>query len=377
MTEPPLFLLGEAYATEDAKLNLPFVGSSGAELLRMLSEAGILELSDLDHSHLSNWYTYHRPQHIAAIWSAHPELYRTNVFNIHPPKNDLSWFCGPKDEALEGYPPMLKKAKTHHHWTGGYLRDEFWGELNRLQTEIIALDPTLIVCLGNVALWALTGSSGITKVRGTTLLSTHTALDFKLLPTIHPVSVLRQWPQRPIVIADFMKAKVQNGFPEIRRPQRSIWIEPSLDDIRTFVDTYIRGCDLLSVDIETSGTRITCIGFAPQSDLAIVIPFDDDRTASGSYWPTRRAELEVWGLVQQVLSDPAIPKLFQNGAYDIGFLWRAYDIKTYGAIHDTMLLHHALHPEMRKSLGLLGSIYSDEAAWKHMRAKHETIKRDD
>ena len=80
-------------------------------------------------------------------------------------------------------------------------------------------------------------------------------------------------------------------------------------------------------------------------------------------------------LMRSVLEDRTIRKLFQNGAYDITFLWRSYGIKTMGAAEDTMLLSHALQPESLKSLGYLGSIYSDEGSWKHMRKKEETIKR--
>ena len=69
-------------------------------------------------------------------------------------------------------------------------------------------------------------------------------------------------------------------------------------------------------------------------------------------------------------------KLFQNGLYDIAFLWRAYGIKVMNASEDTMLLHHALQPEALKGLGFLGSVYTDEGAWKQMREKVATIKRD-
>ena len=256
-----------------------------------------------------------------------------------------------------------------------YVREEFANELDRLADEIINLDPNLIICLGNCSLWALAGRTGITKLRGTTLLSTHTAADFKLLPTYHPSAILRQWDNRPTVIADLMKAKRESAYPEIRRPPREIWIEPTLDDIRTFKSTFIDQCKLLSVDIETSGQRVTCIGFAPSNTTAIVIPFDDARQPSGSYWPTRDDEAKCWNLVRSILGDSRIPKLFQNGAYDISFLLRAYGIKTLNCAEDTMLLSHALQPEGLKGLGYLGSIYSDEGAWKHMRKKDETIKR--
>jgi hypothetical protein len=61
--------------------------------------------------------------------------------------------------------------------------------------------------------------------------------------------------------------------------------------------------------------------------------------------------------------------------YDIAFLWRAYGVKVMNADEDTMLLHHALYPESEKSLGYLGSIYTDEGSWKRMR-KTDTIKED-
>ncbi len=43
---------------------------------------------------------------------------------------------------------------------------------------------------------------------------------------------------------------------------------------------------------------------------------------------------------------------------------------------DTMLLHHALQPEMEKGLSFLGTIYTSEASWKMMRKK-DTVKRED
>jgi len=364
----PIVIVGEAFVEAESRHRLPFIGPSGAELIRMLGEAGIIGLTQFDRDYIHRYYSTNDHTCIEAIWNLHSEVYRTNVFNIHPPKNDLEFFCGPKAEGIPGYPALLKSK---------YVRQEFEPELDRLADEIIDRDPNIIIALGNTPLWALVGSTGITKVRGTTLLSTHTAADYKILPTYHPSAILRQWENRPTAIADLMKAKREAEYPDIRRPQREIWIEPTLEDINKFYATYINGCDILSVDIETAGSRVTCIGFAPRHDLAIVIPFDDERSKSGSYWPTIADERNAWKIVTQILGDASIPKLFQNGAYDIAFLWRAYGIKTIGAAEDTMLLSHALQPESLKGLGYLGSIYSDEGSWKHMRKKHETIKRDD
>ena len=366
-TPKPILLIGEAWGEQEAKIREPFVGPSGYALLRMLHEASILTLADTDQRHISRYYDTYDPSHLNEVWTAHAsELRRTNVFNLHPTANDLTTLCGTKTEGLDGYPALTGSK---------HLLPDYECELDRLSDEILSLDPNLILCLGNTPMWALGGRTGIKKWRGTTFESTHCVSGYKCLATYHPSAVLRGWELRPYVIADFMKARRESAFPEIRRPAREIWIEPTFDDVERFIADHISTDRPLSVDIETSGTRITCIGFG-YSDIAIVVPFDDERAARGSYWPTASDERAIWRLIQGMLEDPRIPKLFQNGLYDIAFLYRSMKVKVLGAAEDTMLLHHALQPEMIKDLGFLGSIYADEGAWKHMRKRTKTIKRD-
>lgn len=372
----PLLLLAEARGEAESRFSSTLIGTSGVELLRMLSESGALTLDTVDHDLIDLYYRTTNSRHLIELWDKHPEIHRTNVFNHHPPGNDLNHFLGPKSTGIPHY-PALKVPKGKGPASGGsFVQAQWAGEIERLGDEIISHNPNLIVCLGNCALWALTGTVGITKLRGTTLNSSLTVADYKLLPTYHPAAVLRNYDLRPTVIADLTKAARECTFPEIRRPQREIWIEPTLDDIRTFIRGQITNGDIISTDIESTGDRITCIGFAPRSGIAIVVPFDDPRRPDGNYWLTKSDEFECWGLIRRILEDPNIPKLFQNGAYDIAFLWRSMKIKVLGAIHDTMLLHHSLQPEALKSLGFLGSIYSGEASWKGMR-KAKTTKRDD
>jgi len=332
-------LIGEAWGEQEERERVPFVGPSGYELTRMLSEAGINRA----------------------------DCYCTNVLNLRPPNNKLEALCGTKAEGIRGYPTLLK---------GKYLRSEFAGELDRLGDELISLNPNLLIALGNTALWALTGKTFISKLRGTTTLSSLTVDGFKVLPTYHPAAVLRQWELRPTTVIDLMKAKRESEFPEIRRPKRTIWIEPSLEDLDEFYARYLQKAEIISIDIETAGNQITCVGFAANKQIALVIPFLDPRKHGRSYWPTGEHERRAWDFVQDVLKCPN-RKLFQNGLYDIAFLWRGYGIKVLGATEDTMLLHHSLQPESLKGLGFLGSIYTDEGNWKQMRGRVETIKRDE
>lgn len=337
-------LIGEAWGAEEERERTPFVGSSGYLLTKMLEEANI----------------------------SRADCFLTNVFNFRPFHNKIDTLYGPKLEAIEGYPP-IEKSK--------YIREEFTSELNRLGEELIEVNPNVVVALGNTALWALCGRGAISKIRGTTCLSTHTVAGFKVLPTYHPAAVQRQWELRPVAIADLYKVERESHYPEIRRPKRQVWIEPTLEDLEVFYERYIVPRSIeqgiqLSVDIETAGTQITCIGFG-YADVSIVIPIFDQRRKGRNYWTTQKDERIAWDFIRHLLSDPRIGKVFQNGMYDIAFLWRSKGIKTFNAKEDTMLLHHALQPESLKGLGFLASVYCDEGNWKSMREKTQTIKKDD
>jgi len=194
---------------------------------------------------------------------------------------------------------------------------------------------------------------------------------YKVVPTYHPAAIGREWSNRPVTVADLEKAKRESESPIFIRPAREIWTYPTLDDLATYERDYILPAELLSNDIETWQDQITCIGFAPSPDSCIVIPFISELREGKSYWPTIEEELIAWNYVRRWLAMK--PSVFQNGMYDIQFLWRSYRIPVPLAQEDTMLLHHAWQPEMEKGLGFLASIYTDEPSWKHMRKgmKHD------
>ncbi len=334
-----IVILGEAWGEAEEKAREPFVGASGYELTRMLSEAGINRAN----------------------------CYLTNVFNLHPKGNDIISLCGPKNDALPGYPPLAKSK---------YVRAQYAPELERLGDELLRVNPNLVVCCGNTPLWSLIGRTGISKIRGTTNLSTHTVAGFKVLGTYHPAAVLRMWDIRSVVVADLIKAERESHFPELNRPPVHVHIDPMIEDLYAFHEEYIVGCSVLSVDIETKGTQLTCIGFAPSKDRALVVPIYDRRKQGNSYWPSLEEEIKAWKFIQMVCELP-IPKVGQNILFDMAFMWRACGIRLRNVMHDDMLLHHALQPEMLKGLGFLGSLYTDHGPWKHLR-KHaeESIKAD-
>ena len=202
-----------------------------------------------------------------------------------------------------------------------------------------------------------------------------------MVPALHPAAVLRGWSERPVFIADVMKAKEESRRRDVKRVEREVWIHPSLSDMDRFYNEHISplatGGEPLSFDIETDMvSQITCIGFAPNDRLAIVVPFTDQNMTSGSYWRNEADEVAAWMWVKKILEDPRITKLAQNCTYDITWLARIMGIHTRGIVEDTMHMHHALQPEMRKDLGMLASLYTNERPWKTMVKFHKSNKRD-
>lgn len=298
----------------------------------------------------------------------------TNVFALRPDGNKIDTLCVPKKDLPSGYSePMLAP--------GQYVRPEYLPELIRLQDEIRLARPNLVVALGNVACWALLGQTNIGQIRGAITQARteyqHGSLPLKVLPTYHPAGVMRQWAWRPIVVADLIKAWREAQTPDISRPKRFILVSPSIDEVVNWVNVTLSGnFAYLSPDIETSSGQITMIGFARSPVEAIVIPFVDRTKPGWSYWEDEGRERLAWQCVKTLL-ESRLPKIFQNGAYDLQYLMRL-GLRPQNCWEDTMLLHHSLFPELQKGLGFLGSVYCNEPAWKLMRqTKADTVKRDE
>ena len=261
----------------------------------------------------------------------------------------------------------------------GFLKQEFESELERLQNELNACAPNIIIAMGSLALWALTGLDKIGTYRGTILKSDLTG-GTKVMPTFSPSAVIRNFDFRPIVLADIKKAVEESNTPEIKIKERELWIEPTIEDLQSFEESFIKENnedEPLSFDIETAGGFITCIGFAPNDSTALVIPFKDKRNVLQNYWTDVAHERQAWAWIKRILENDKITKVAQNQTYDVSWLEYKHNIKVAGTIHDTMHAQHALQPEQQKGLGFLGSIYTNEGAWKTMAKFSKSTKRDE
>lgn len=339
-----IMIVGDFPGKQETYLGLPNIGGGGQLLRKILLENGI----DLDSCSQTVVIPTRQPEGLTSVCAKKTEV-------------------GGKDYLL---PPVS---------SGKYLMPDYLPELYRLADEIKSVKPNLIIALGTLANWALSGTGKIAANRGYLTESTLVP-GIKVLPTYSMGAVLAQWKFRAIVGADIAKAKRESEFPEIRRIHREFWLEPTVADLWKFQSLYLKSDSLISFDIETAPKQeiITCIGFAFEPQHSLIIPFVDKRKPGWNYW-SHADELKVFQFLRQLLSNRN-PKLAQNGLYDIQWLYRNFGLKVLNYRHDTMLMHHSLQPEMQKGLGFLGSLYTDEAAWKDMRkgaVAKATNKRDD
>lgn len=143
--EANLMLIGEAPGEKEDELGLPFVGAAGKEL------DIILELAGIDRK----------------------EIFITNVVKCRPAGN--------------------RNPKT----------DEIAACNRYLREQIKIIDPKVIILLGNVALYLVTGViGGITKSRGKKM----EYFSRTVIPSFHPAYVVRNPESREIVVKDFKEA---------------------------------------------------------------------------------------------------------------------------------------------------------------------------
>jgi uracil-DNA glycosylase len=337
-TTAKILILGEAPGEQEAKTGLPFVGASGMELTRILQEAGL----NRDHVRLAN------------------------TINVRPPK--APWTKVPND-IKAFFPPNKKLAQSVGAQLIGdrYCTSEVRDGLEALGTTLSEMpNLELIIPLGNTALWALTGETGITKWRGSQIVDLSGApyklpVSPRVVPTIHPAAIMRQWDQRWLAVNDIKRA-LQWQRKNYAVPTFDFIIRPSYSAVMAFLE----GCEHalvglegdvrlpLAVDLETRLGHIACVGIAVSTSRAMCIPL---LVGSGSFWSLIE-ETEIMWRVLRLLTHPKTFVIGQNFLYDRQYLARRYgfDVRCHA---DTMVLQHVCFPGIPKGLDFISSLYNE------------------
>lgn len=330
-TSCKIAVVSERPHKEELLHNLPLVGSHGKLLNELFSKAGLRR--SLYETYVSG-FGY-------KVTLNSPDIYVTMVApEAAPVENDFekSYYLHP---VKKGVPTPLLLSYY-----------------DALRNDLAGCSANVIIAAGEHALRALCNKRGISNWRGSILDSTLLP-GRKVIPIIHPEKILREWYYRSLTIHDLKRVAAQSSFPEIRRPVRDYVLRPSRQDLKFFYETKYSQAEKLSIDIETKGDNISCIGFACSRSHAIVIPFISE---NGHYWTSKEDEAFAWEIVARLCSSPA-KKILQNAQFDTSYLM-AHGCRVNNIWWDTMLAQSILYPELEKSLAMLTSIYTEEPYYK-------------
>ena len=365
-----ILCLGEAPGKKESDFGRPFIGASGQLLRWALHQVGF------------------QKERVAYA----------NVLPFRPPDNNLTAFCVSKVELRNVECPDWYRALPNT--VPGQIIHPGLGvpALEELHELIRTMRPRIIISLGNTACWATLHQTGIEKLRGAPYWSARADRDgmaSKVLATYHPAAVIRNYKQLTVFQLDLLKALNESETAGIVWPERWLEIATSPGQIAAWLGAMaapgsplpaVNGCPptampghstaFVACDVETErkpGPNITLIGFAPVPHLGLVIPFINPLAADRCYF-SREDEKQVILLIKAFMENPSVRKCWHNCLYDLPWI-HSYGINPQNAYFDTMLMSHALWPEMRKSLRLLGSILTNERNWKFLRTKSN--KRED
>ena len=325
--ESKICFVGEAPGECEVRDSRPFVGPAGDVLNELLSSASILRT----------------------------ECRLENVMQVRPPGN-----------AISRYIDLSKKTPIHKE---GY--DE---SVLALKERLEACSFNVLVPLGNVPLYALTGRRGILRQRGSILESTLLP-GKKVIPTIHPSATIArreedfwrsgQYLYRYFIVHDLMFVREQSEFPDIILRERKLYTNPTVEQ----ACEYIKSCHKLPVvamDIEVMGYEVSHISVARSPNVSMCIPFVEG--IKDNYSPPQ--ETEIWYMLAKLFEDENVVKIGHNMTFDASFLLNKYGIKVR-PIEDTMVAFGTAFPDFPKRLDFLQSLYcKGEPYYKDERKKH-------
>lgn len=244
---------------------------------------------------------------------------------------------------------------------------ETWNAI--LQWELSQL-PNLkyVLVLGNMALTALTGKTGITDWRGSVLEAKLIEINgantlykpITVVATYNPAYVLREPKMELTFRFDCAKLrKVIDGDWHVT-PVKSI-INPSFDDAMDFIAALEKAGEPVAYDIEVIGGETACIGFANNSNEGMCIAF---RNLKDNKYPLLEERL-LRRRLQRFLSNKDMRFITQNGHFDAS--WLQYKDRIVPTPHwfDTMLAHHLLYPLLPHNLGYITTQYTTRPFYKN------------
>jgi uracil-DNA glycosylase family 4 len=325
-------LIGEAPGPEEDQFGVPFVGMSGQLLNGLLSKLNILR----------------------------DTCFIGNVCQTRPEGNKIALF----------------------DWHG----DEFTQGHLQLKADLAKFRPNIIVCLGGVALNKFINpgqSPGVRYSKGEPVFKLTHSIDAwrgslflahpdspcpgaKCIATYHPAACFRTYWWRSMVLFDLSKALSEASCPELVLPPRNLLYEPKAPREILDLISEIEIQELpIAIDIEGGVACMTCCSIATSPGNSFIVPFH--HPDGSPYWKNPEEDLSIWRAFADLMANPQVPKILQNGLYDRFVLHYAYRIPVLGCQDDTMLMWWERFCELEKGLAVQASVLTKEPYYKFER----------
>ena len=319
-----IVVVGSAPNASDDRRGMPFAGPAGTTLENWFEMAGI---------------------------DAERSVYYTGAVRCRPPKKSDDKDREPNEEEIRN--------------CNDFLLD-----------EIEEIDPDIIIPAGATALKALyDGGSRVTQLRGTVLWNDE--LGKKMLPILHPSAAFHTWSIEEWAIADLNKAKIEMESPDENPLEATVDYSVCLDveSVEVLVDELLEA-DCFAFDTETTSLdwqtgKVLCIGFSAEEGTGVVVPIVGQWLTD--IWSAADYKRVIAALTRLFASD--VPKIGQNGKFDVLYLKYGLGIEVKNYAFDTMLAYHLFHEEgqglslsaLRGLFTTMGDYDSSMAEWKtHM-----------
>jgi len=293
-----LMIVGECPGRREIQPDVrrPFAGPSGQYLDRILENVG------LDRS----------------------VIYLTNVLCCHPPHN-----VDPTKEQVEACKPFL-------------------------EAQIETVKPKRIMALGNFALKALTGRSGISKYRGSVFsLQLDDLLPIEVFASYHPSYIRRNPRFYPILFTDLLKFKGTIG----NLISKNYIPVTDMVTLRGVVRELLTSPEV-SYDYETealdpyAGARIICIGLSPHEGKAYCIPLETELAP----WSPQEKK-DIYRFLGAILSNPKCIHYAFNSSFELK--WSKHRNISAKCDYDPMVVAGLLDENLPHDLGTSVQIYVD------------------
>lgn len=319
-SNPRIMIIGEAPGKHESEQGIPFVGSTGLMLNEFLEKAGVKR----------------------------GECYITNVVKYQPPFNDI------------------KKLHLINVDLNMSIK-ELW------DNEIRIFKPNVILAVGDVALNAVTGLSGILNYRGSILKANDGVT--KVVPTIHPAALFSRsnygfddenkggldFVYSKLIQADIIRAVEESYSSELNLPSRDLQVAHNSLDVVRFFRSYEK-LDKASMDIESINCIPICVGFAFNRHHALSIPLLRN---IGKHRLTDMGDNEmdeVWRLVDEQLR--RLRLVGHNLKYD-EFKLHLCGFECPTVYSDTLIKTRVIFPELPdKRLSTVSSLWTREPYYK-------------